>query len=409
MRQMKESGIEWIGKIPEKWDFKRLKNVLKERKENNNPVKTNNILSLTNDRGVIPYSEKGNHGNKAKEDLSGYKLAYKGDIVMNSMNVIIGSVGLSSYFGCVSPVYYMLYTDKYNIKYFNYIFQSKVFQNELKGLGNGILEIRMRIPMEKLNNVILPIPPKNEQEKIANCLDEKITEIDSVIQKTKETIEDYKKYKQAVISKLILNNNYPKKIIKLKNVAKRITDGAHISPETENGVYDFISTVNLDNDIIDFNNCLKTSKNSYETMVRTGCKPDKGDILISKDGTVGKSVVVNEGYEFVVASSLVIVKLREDMAESEYINYVIKSDFVQEQLNSYMHGAGLKRVSVEKNANLKIVYIDKKYQKDIINHLEKVCKKIDALINNKGKILKELEQYKSALIYEYVTGKKEVV
>lgn len=108
-RKMKTSEVEWIGEVPVDWKIQRLKGVLLERKENNNPIKTDFILSLTMDRGVIPYNEKGSGGNKAKDDLSKYKLAYPNDVVLNSMNVIAGSVGLSRYFGCVSPVYYMLY------------------------------------------------------------------------------------------------------------------------------------------------------------------------------------------------------------------------------------------------------------------------------------------------------------
>lgn len=404
MREMKESGIDWISSIPENWKKVYLKTYYDFEKGKNAALYTKEYIGKNNGEYPVYSGQTENNGIMGEINTFDYNLeeclftTTVGAKVMTP-RILKGKFSLSQ--NCLI----MKRKKDINNKYIFYTLLT-MFDYE-KSMIPSYMQPSLRV--EDLKKYYFYIPDLIEQEKIANFLDEKITEIDSVIQKTKETIEDYKKYKQAVISKLILNNNYPKKIIKLKNVAKRITDGAHISPETENGVYDFISTVNLDNDIIDFNNCLKTSKNSYETMVRTGCKPDKGDILISKDGTVGKSVVVNEGYEFVVASSLVIVKLREDMAESEYINYVIKSDFVQEQLNSYMHGAGLKRVSVEKNANLKIVYIDKKYQKDIINHLEKVCKKIDSLINNKGKILKELEQYKSALIYEYVTGKKEVV
>ena len=208
-REMKDSGVEWIGKIPREWEVKRLKNILLERKENNNPIKTKNILSLTNDRGVIPYSEKGNTGNKSKEDLTGYKIAYPNDIVLNSMNIVIGSVGLSKYYGCVSPVYYMLYSENNRIEYYNYIFQTRVFQTSLKGLGNGILDIRMRIPMEKLNNVILPLPSLEEQEKIANYLDKKISNIDLIIEKTRATIEDYKKYKQSIITEAVTKGINP--------------------------------------------------------------------------------------------------------------------------------------------------------------------------------------------------------
>jgi type I restriction enzyme, S subunit len=90
------------------WGVLPLGGVLAERKERNNPVKTNNILSLSLRTGVIPYADKEPGGNKAKDDLSAYMLAYPGDIVVNSMNVAVGSVGLSKYFGAVSPVYYML-------------------------------------------------------------------------------------------------------------------------------------------------------------------------------------------------------------------------------------------------------------------------------------------------------------
>lgn len=174
-REMKDSGVKWIGDIPKDWDIKNIKSILAERKELNNPVKTEFILSLMKDRGVIPYTEKGDVGNKSKEDYTGYKLAYPKDIVLNSMNIIIGSVGISNHFGAVSPVYYMLYPRNNNdsVEYFNCIFQTKEFQNNLKGYGNGIMEHRMRIQMSKLNTVLLPYPSTKEQNEIANYLDKK--------------------------------------------------------------------------------------------------------------------------------------------------------------------------------------------------------------------------------------------
>ena len=106
-REMKDSGIEWIGKIPANWTLRRLQWCLIEVTEKNDPIKTTQILSLTNKQGVLPYEDKGAQGNKAKENLAEYKLAYEDTLIVNSMNVIIGSVGISHYFGCVSPVYYV--------------------------------------------------------------------------------------------------------------------------------------------------------------------------------------------------------------------------------------------------------------------------------------------------------------
>ena len=104
MREMKDSGIEWIGSIPTHWKTERLQWHITEIKETNKPEKSRQVLSLTNKRGVIPYEEKGAQGNVSKEDYSQYKLAYPGTMVANSMNILIGSVGRCVYVGCVMIV-----------------------------------------------------------------------------------------------------------------------------------------------------------------------------------------------------------------------------------------------------------------------------------------------------------------
>lgn len=215
MRQTKTSKIEWLGKYPADWQLKKIKYCLQERIEKNSPIKSTNILSLTAKQGVIPYSEKEGGGNKPKEDVSAYRLAYPGDIVMNSMNILSGAVGLSKYFGCVSPVYYMLRPkdSSEDVRFYNYIFQTTVFQRSLYGLGNGILikesgngklnTIRMRIPMEKFNMLFLPVAPAPEQYKIANFLDTKCAEIDALTQDIRTQIDTLQQYKQSVITEAV--------------------------------------------------------------------------------------------------------------------------------------------------------------------------------------------------------------
>ena len=210
-REMKDSGIQWLGAIPTDWKIKKIKYTLQERVEKNNPIRTDEILSLTAKQGVIPYSEKEGGGNKPKEDLSAYRLAYPGDIVMNSMNILSGSVGLSNYFGCVSPVYYMLrpYDKNEDVRYYNYIFQTTVFQRSLFGLGNGILikesgngklnTIRMRIPMDKFGELFIPIASIDEQKKIADYLDEKCSAIDNLIAKKEQYLSEIENYKKSLI------------------------------------------------------------------------------------------------------------------------------------------------------------------------------------------------------------------
>ena len=132
-RPMKDSGIEWIGEIPQEWEIIPFRYVLKERNEKNSPIKSYERLSLSIDLGVTTYSEKTTNLDRFKEDFEQYKLAHIGDLVMNSMNMIVGAVGVSRYFGCVSPVYYTYYDEtSTNIvtNYCDYLFKTKTIKNK---------------------------------------------------------------------------------------------------------------------------------------------------------------------------------------------------------------------------------------------------------------------------------------
>ena len=204
MRKMRDSGIEWVGAIPQDWKTDRLQWHLKEINVSNNPIQTKNILSLTIEAGVIPYAEKGNQGNKAKEDYGQYKIAFPDTLVINSMNVIIGAVGISQYFGCVSPVYYVFEPiEGTDLRYIYYLFTNTGFQKEMRKYAKGILEIRLRISSNDMLKRIVPSPPFKEQQRIADYLNKMCAEIDAVLEKTRASIEEYKKLKQAVITQAV--------------------------------------------------------------------------------------------------------------------------------------------------------------------------------------------------------------
>lgn len=203
-RKMKPSGTPWLGDVPAEWEVTRLQWHIEEVTELNCPVKTDFILSLTNDRGVIPYSEKGNQGNKAKEDISGYKIAFKNSIIANSMNIIIGSVGLSQYYGCVSPVYYVFRAkDSADIRFINYIFQTSIFQRELRKYAKGILEIRLRISASAILKQKIVLPPLPEQREITAYLDRAVSRIDVVVARRKTQLEKLEAFKRSLIQEYV--------------------------------------------------------------------------------------------------------------------------------------------------------------------------------------------------------------
>lgn len=211
-RPMKDSGIEWIGEMPADWELIPFRRVLRERQEKNCPVKSKERLSLSIDLGVTLYSEKTTNLDRFKDDFEQYKLAHKGDLVMNSMNMIVGASGVSDYYGCVSPVYYTYYdneADHCTAKFCEYIFRSKTLLRVLYSLGKGIYAIvrgddrvntcRLKVSKEDLKSLKLPIPSFTEQREIIAYINDKSNVIDEIIAKKQQLITELKAYKKSII------------------------------------------------------------------------------------------------------------------------------------------------------------------------------------------------------------------
>jgi type I restriction enzyme S subunit len=418
-KKLKDSGVEWIGYIPKNWPVQRLKKILIERNEKNDPIKTDFILSLMKEKGVIPYSEKGNVGNKSKEKLTGYKLAYPNDIVLNSMNIIIGSVGLSKYFGAVSPVYYMLRLriNSDSPKYFNYLFQTSMFQKRLIGYGNGIMEHRMRIQMSKLNTVNLPYPSSEEQNKIANFLDEKVTQINSIIDETKQSINELKEYKKSLITETVtkgLNSdvevkdslvNYIGKIpahwgvVKIKNVLTPLNRPVLNTDEVITCFRDGEVTLrkNRREDGFTFSN----TENGYQGV-------EKGDLVFHGLDAFAGAIGISDAR----GKCSPVVHVCDSKYNKKYIMYFLRALAFNDVYMALSDGVRIRSSDYRnwnKLAKILVILPPLEEQKQISVYIDTKCSNINSLINKKEQLIKEMEEYKNSIIYEYVTGKKEVM
>lgn len=411
---MKNSGLKWAPLIPNEWTTLPIKAIFNERKENNSSIKTNNILSLTNDRGVIPYVEKGEQGNKAKENINEYKLAYPGDIVINSMNLIIGSVGISKYFGCVSPVYYMLYPldkDRFDIRYFYYQMYTKEFEDSLYGLGNGILEIRMRIQMIKLNMVQMIVPPIEVQRKISDFLDEKISKLDMLISTLKNEQEELKLLSESIVVETIFNG--------LKGENKK------------NSGIDYVGLVPESYEVTVLGNVLKKQNHDL--------KPDQELLVCSNSGFVVKKSATKTGlvsetennYQGVEIGELLIhgmdtwhgaIGISEYYGKCTGVVHCCKSEQNLKYFYYYLRALAFKKVyklisngvrentsdfrSWAKLASVIVIKPTLDEQIEIADYLDKRCLTIIKLIKMKEQQIDRIKEYKKSLVYEVVTGKR---
>ena len=440
MTEMKDSGVAWINTIPKKWKLKKIKYALKNRNENNNPIRSKNILSLTAKQGVIPLEEKEGGGNKPKEDYSAYKLAYPNDIVMNSMNVLSGSVGLSKYFGCVSPVYYMLrpIDEKDDVRYYNYIFQTTVFQRSLLGLGNGILmkesdngklnTIRMRIPLDKLGNLLIPVPDSSIQRKIADYLDSIIPNIDMLLADIEKQIETLEEYKKSIITEAVTKGLDPdvemqdSGISYIGNIPKhwKVTNLKYLG-KCQNGIskggeyfgigFPFVSygdvykNYSIPQNVDGLIMSTKTEQNIYSVKY--------GDVFFTRTSeTIEEigfaSTCLKSIDNSVFAGFLIRFRPTSNDLIPEFSKFYFRSNIHRKFFVKEMNLVTRASLSQNLLVRLPVLLPPLCEQQMIAKNLEKKCAEIDGAIEEKKEQLEILEQYKKSLIYEYVTGKKEV-
>ena len=427
MRTTKDSGISWLGEYPSDWELKKIKYCLQERVEKNNPVRTTEILSLTAKQGVIPYDQKEGGGNKPKEDVSAYRLAYPGDIVMNSMNILSGSVGLSQYFGCVSPVYYMLRPWKAteDVRYYNYIFQTTMFQRSLFGLGNGILikesgngklnTIRMRIPMDKFGGLFIPVAPIDEQKRIADFLDAKCAEIDALTADIQTQIDTLEQYKRSVIT-------------------ETVTKGLNPDAEMKDSGIQWIGDMPAHWDVIRGKYILR--------YMQKPVREDDGVITCFRDGEVtlrsnrredGFTMSDKEiGYQGIDVGDLVVhgmdgfagsIGISDSRGKASPVLNVLDTDQCKRYIMYYLRSMAYSDVFLALATGIRVRSCDLRWNKlaelsypvpplneqnAIVEHIDSVLSKADAVIADKKAQLATLDEYKKSLIFEYVTGKKEV-
>lgn len=416
MREMKDSGVEWIGEIPCDWKLERSQWHLEEVNISNNPIQTNNVLSLTNKLGVVPYEEKGNQGNKSKENVYEYKLAYPNTIVANSMNILIGSVGLCDYFGCVSPVYYVFRAKKYNnIKFLNYVFQTVGFQRELRKYANGILEIRLRVSSSDILKRFIPFPSEIEQQRIAEFLDRECGKIDGLKADIQVQIDTLEQYKRSIITEAVTHGLNPSAPMKDSGIPWVGQFPTHWTKKKGKYILRYMSKpVKQDDSVI---TCFRDG----EVTLRSNRREDgftMADKEIGYQGVDVGDLVVHgmDGFAGAIGISdsrgkaSPVLNVLNTKQNKKYIMYYLRSMAYGEVFTALSTGIRVRSCDLRWNKLAELLYplppIDE--QNNIVNYIDEQIARTNEIIADKKSQIETLDGYKKSLIYEYVTGKKEV-
>ena len=428
MRKMKDSGIKWIGEIPRHWEVHPVYTYFGERKNKNKLGKESNLLSLSYGR-IIRKDINTNNG-LLPESFNTYNIVEAGDIIIRPTDLQNDKrslrTGLVKEHGIITSAYIDLCPiKKLDSRYFHFILHTydvmKVFYN----MGNGV---RQGLNYSEFSHLMVFEPSYNEQIAIANYLDDKIKEVDIVINQKQDQLSVLEQYKKSLIYEYVTG----KKDVELKDSG--IEWIGEISKEwgvtkikfcadifgrigfrgyTEQDLVDYeedgaitLSPSNFRDMKMDYSKCSyiswKKYKESPEIMI------NNGDVLLVKTGsTYGKSVYVYDlPQEATINPQLIVFKNME--FDNKLFAYILQTKIMEIQSELAVVGGTIPTMSQEKIYNFVIPDIPKSEQHRIANFLDAKCLEIDAIINDKKEQLNILNDYKKSLIYEYVTGKKEV-
>ncbi len=410
--EYKESGVEWIGEIPEHWEMIHTKYLFRLVTE---PAPQNHdyeLLSIYTDIGVRPRKELEERGNRATT-TDGYWLVKKGDFIVNKLLAWMGAIGLSDYEGVTSPAYDILRKiQPLNERFYEYLFRCGLYFTEFKKWSKGIMEVRLRLYFNQFGQIPLVFPPVDDQNKIVDFLDRKTGQIDELIRIKERQVELLQEQRTALINQAVtkgLNQNVKMKpsgmewigkipkhwgIRKIKHIATLVsekstpeTDAIKISPEnveSETGkVLDFYS--------------------SYDSI---GVKFQAGDVLFNKLRVYLSKVIFAEYSGYSLGEMIVIRTSLQQMGK--YLFYLMLSSRFIEYCNSISEGVKMPRTDVNDILNAHIPLTPYQEQAQIVKFLDRKTQQIDELIATEQRKIELLKEYRQSLISEVVTGKIDV-
>lgn len=427
-REMKQSGIHWIGVIPDSWKLDTIGNLYTLRNEK---VSDRDFppLSVTK-QGILPQLE-----NVAKtDDGDNRKLVRVGDFAINSRSDRRGSCGISSYDGSVSLINtVMTPRGEMNPRYYSWLFRTESFADEFYKWGHGIVDDLWTTRWQEMKRISIVVPSLSEQQKIASFLDRKCSEIDEMVALQEKVIEELKAYKQSVITEAVTKGLNPDIPMKDSGIVWIGEIPEHWEAHPFKAFYKTTKGLNITKDNLVESGIPVISYGQIHSKLNTGtsvsdeliryvptdyldsnpeCLSKKYDIFFadtSEDREGAGNIAFIDVDTPIFAGYHTIMAHPSDCVKSKYFAYLIKTDAWRYQLRCKVQGVKLFSISQKFVNQTSIIVPPMPEQIQISDYLDEKCSEIDTLIRIKQSKIDSLKEYKKSVIYEYVTGKKEVI
>ncbi|MBD2565243.1 MULTISPECIES: restriction endonuclease subunit S [Nostoc] len=423
----RDSGLAFVGKIPQHWEAKRAKYCFYEVDERSE-TGDEELLSVSHITGVTPRSEK-NITMFMAESYEGYKTCIPNDLVINIMWAWMGALGVSKYQGIISSAYGVYRpkdTNKFYSDYLEYLVRIPEYIAEYTRTSKGIRSSRLRMYSDDFFQIPIICPLFEEQKTIARFLDRKLEQISHFISNKQRLIELLKEQKTAIINRAVtkgINPHAPMKPsaiewlgeipahwqqIKIKYVLHQIIDTEHkTAPFYEDGQYLVVRTSNIKGGMLDFTNAKYTNLDGFLEWTRRG-KPKLGDILFTREAPAGEACLVPQGIDLCLGQRVVLFRVNHQKLNEEFGVYSIYGGIAAEFITLLSQGATVPHFNMSDIANIPLLLPSVNEQQQIVQYIKTETSKIDEVIAKAEKEIELIQEYRTTLISDAVTGKIDV-
>ena len=415
-----DSGLDWLGEIPEHWEITRLGTLFKERRikvsDKNYPP-----LSVTKN-GVVPQLETA----AKTTDGDNRKGVIAGDFVINSRSDRKGSSGVAKQDGSVSLINIVLEPRGVNSQYCEYLLKSYEFKEEYYRFGRGIVDDLWTTRFSEMKGMMLPLPPLPEQRAIAAFLDHKTAEIQRFISLKQETIRLLQERKTALINQAVTRGLDPSvelkdsgvewlgevpkhwEVKKLKYLAKRIIDTEHKTvPFYPDGQFLVVRTTNIKEGKLTLKGAKYTNEEGYKGWTRRAV-PQEGDVMFTREAPAGEACLVPSGIPLCVGQRVVLFQLYKDQIYPPFCVYSIYSEIIKKFVINFSSGSTVVHFNMSDIKEIPFFLPPIQEQLAITEYLNSNLEELDQAISQAQQEIDLITEYQQSLVSEAVTGKIDI-
>lgn len=423
--EYQESDQAWLGGVPGHWRVLPNRGLFAEVKERDRP--NEEMLSVTITRGIV--RQKDLLANSSKKDSSNldksaYKLVQPRDLAYNKMRAWQGAIAVSDLRGIVSPAYVVMrLREKYNPRYFHYLYRTPHFAKEAERWSYGITSDMWSLRPEHFKMIYSALPPREEQDAIVRFLDWANGRLERAIRAKRKVIVLLNEQKQAIIQHAVTRGLDPNVRLKpsgipwLGDIPKhweaaalrrnwQVTDCKHLTvPFVEDGI-PLASVVEVQAFELNLSRCKKTKPEWYRLLIEGGRKPNRGDLIYCRNASVGACALVDTDIDFAMGQDVCLI--RSQSQNQRFLNYLFHSPFMAHQLELLLVGSTFKRINISEIKALTVLVPPKKEQDGICEFLDSELAIYDTADRRTEREISLLREYRTRLIADVVTGKLDV-